>query len=923
MSFIHRTKCDTSNTAGRTTTSSSRNGTVGERGKSTFSTDTMSVYHSESFKVSDRSVSSTIDISESIDGDDDDDDHHHESHCHANNTTRSSWINRNAKQPSSQQQQFLGTTQTSIDTMPCSTTHSNMSVDDHTNENDDIFRKKSNHHHPSEWESERNPNNNTIVAAPQIPIRPINTERNDEIEMMIQTTEIRPARHSSERNVSSSFDAIPRRWIEQDRLPSISHYRHNNEMGGEEDYDDDDDRWNHLLDHDKDYIDLIPSKDQQSQSQQQQHPSARTTTAAADLPPKLRSFSEPEVRDDPFSIWYHQKDVSITTITDPTMIETERRLATNVLRHRCNSNIIQQNQHETLDQSDGGHHRMIPSRCVGVAARGRAYTADPYVSTSKIPAASPSVRQRTFTAAAASYNNNNNVFINQDNPHKYSIVPRAFHSSWDNDDAVLASSFHSQKECLRPTSHDTRNQVPIDPSHRNMVTSTNTATTTDDSMRISSSSSSSLASMNGRDLILQDSPRFLQISSLPSPIMVQQQHQQHQIDRTIIHPASHAITTTSHTRNEIEDQERVARLRWIRINRRFQLIVAVVVLIFSFLLFAILVCWIVLASTFILSWDKQCDVPLKPYFWLASVQLLLDVFRSDIIRIVLRWNQNTNASTPGRVIVLHLGISSVFTSDELPQCSTTAPEFFHASAAFVSLSLAAWITIVFGYAVPFCVVAVLLTMNGYNPNTSNINSGGSSTTPTFPFISCGSTTLGAPPGCVDKLCTIDLRNLSGTSYPKECCICMEHFNDQDIIVTTKCQHIFHKNCCREWLRQARTCPVCRDDIPSSLEVAATSYQQPENEDTVRPTSDPLNRNHVEHQPPPHIPATLREPTSRPVANLLRAMFDARNELTEYHTTATVTPIHQNHNVSTSNRRATAVSIPSLSPGGAIDIERGL
>jgi hypothetical protein len=53
-----------------------------------------------------------------------------------------------------------------------------------------------------------------------------------------------------------------------------------------------------------------------------------------------------------------------------------------------------------------------------------------------------------------------------------------------------------------------------------------------------------------------------------------------------------------------EDPNREARTRWIRINRRFQLIITVVALIFSLLLFAILVCWVVFTSAYVVSIDK-------------------------------------------------------------------------------------------------------------------------------------------------------------------------------------------------------------------------------------------------------------------------------------------------------------------------------
>ena len=163
----------------------------------------------------------------------------------------------------------------------------------------------------------------------------------------------------------------------------------------------------------------------------------------------------------------------------------------------------------------------------------------------------------------------------------------------------------------------------------------------------------------------------------------------------------------------------------IRINQRFQLVITVVALVFSMLLFAILICWVVLTSAFVLSLDKPCSVPLKPYFWLVTLQLILDVFRTDIMRFVFRWDARSNGRIPGRVIaynisyllfamlVLRLGIRSVFTDKAATLCRLSAPDLFHASVAFVSLSIAAWTTIICGYLLPFCVVAALLTINGY------------------------------------------------------------------------------------------------------------------------------------------------------------------------------------------------------------------
>jgi hypothetical protein len=62
--------------------------------------------------------------------------------------------------------------------------------------------------------------------------------------------------------------------------------------------------------------------------------------------------------------------------------------------------------------------------------------------------------------------------------------------------------------------------------------------------------------------------------------------------------------TTTFSQHEEEDPNREARTRWIRINRRFQLIITVVALIFSLLLFSILICWVVFTSAYVLSIDK-------------------------------------------------------------------------------------------------------------------------------------------------------------------------------------------------------------------------------------------------------------------------------------------------------------------------------
>mmetsp|Transcript_12330 Transcript_12330/g.28923 ORF Transcript_12330/g.28923 Transcript_12330/m.28923 type:complete len:364 (+) Transcript_12330:72-1163(+) len=54
--------------------------------------------------------------------------------------------------------------------------------------------------------------------------------------------------------------------------------------------------------------------------------------------------------------------------------------------------------------------------------------------------------------------------------------------------------------------------------------------------------------------------------------------------------------------------------------------------------------------------------------------------------------------------------------------------------------------------------------------------------------------------------------------PSECCCCMESFGPDKTIVRTPCSHFYHYDCLKEWLRLAKTCPICRADLDSAAMV---------------------------------------------------------------------------------------------------------
>lgn len=49
---------------------------------------------------------------------------------------------------------------------------------------------------------------------------------------------------------------------------------------------------------------------------------------------------------------------------------------------------------------------------------------------------------------------------------------------------------------------------------------------------------------------------------------------------------------------------------------------------------------------------------------------------------------------------------------------------------------------------------------------------------------------------------------------KECSICQTDFQENEkISILTKCDHMFHYKCLKEWSIHKPTCPLCRKTIP--------------------------------------------------------------------------------------------------------------
>ena len=63
----------------------------------------------------------------------------------------------------------------------------------------------------------------------------------------------------------------------------------------------------------------------------------------------------------------------------------------------------------------------------------------------------------------------------------------------------------------------------------------------------------------------------------------------------------------------------------------------------------------------------------------------------------------------------------------------------------------------------------------------------------------------------------NLKSITITSDDEEnllndCPICLEQYIKKDKIIELSCNHIFHKKCIKEWIKDNNTCPQCRENI---------------------------------------------------------------------------------------------------------------
>ncbi|ESN97593.1 hypothetical protein HELRODRAFT_127848, partial [Helobdella robusta] len=54
--------------------------------------------------------------------------------------------------------------------------------------------------------------------------------------------------------------------------------------------------------------------------------------------------------------------------------------------------------------------------------------------------------------------------------------------------------------------------------------------------------------------------------------------------------------------------------------------------------------------------------------------------------------------------------------------------------------------------------------------------------------------------------------MSFLSTHESCPICLEAFKDGSFVFQLQCGHVFHQQCVEEWLKNVKSCQICRSQL---------------------------------------------------------------------------------------------------------------
>ncbi|ORZ15889.1 hypothetical protein BCR42DRAFT_416099 [Absidia repens] len=79
----------------------------------------------------------------------------------------------------------------------------------------------------------------------------------------------------------------------------------------------------------------------------------------------------------------------------------------------------------------------------------------------------------------------------------------------------------------------------------------------------------------------------------------------------------------------------------------------------------------------------------------------------------------------------------------------------------------------------------------------------------------GSGSAAPPPASEDVISGLPKRAISEKEFIEDqidCAVCKDDFNISELVIELPCQHVFHDDCIKPWLKVNGTCPVCRHSV---------------------------------------------------------------------------------------------------------------
>jgi len=76
----------------------------------------------------------------------------------------------------------------------------------------------------------------------------------------------------------------------------------------------------------------------------------------------------------------------------------------------------------------------------------------------------------------------------------------------------------------------------------------------------------------------------------------------------------------------------------------------------------------------------------------------------------------------------------------------------------------------------------------------------------------GSVTVGLDPQTFAALQLIAFEKQDDEGDGERCIVCLEDYEDGEIVLQLPCSHIFHGHCATEWFKRSKICPLCRREV---------------------------------------------------------------------------------------------------------------